>query len=349
MTAAPATRVQTHALVVAASAARRAVLVRILQAPGDIVVVGQSGDGAQALQQVVSLRPDIVVLDLALPDGEAVRAIHHIMTEVPTPVLVLSRPGEGRHSPAVVEALGAGALDAVIQAVTWTDAAAAMLCRGVRLLGKVLVVRQPSGAGHRQPGCVPRPGRSARRQVVAIAASTGGPSALATVLSGLTGLVAPVLVVQHLHQDFTAGLVEWMARASALPVSLAEHGESLQPGRVYLAPGGTHLRLAAGSRLVLDPSPESLHRPSADELLCSVAEHAADAATGVVLTGMGDDGAKGLLAIHRQGGLTLAQDEESCAVFGMPAAAQRLGAVTQMLPPAELARAITRAHRSTSR
>jgi two-component system chemotaxis response regulator CheB len=196
MTTTPDTRVKTNALVVAASAAHRAVLVRILQAQEDIVVVGQAGDGPEALLRVLGLRPDIVVLDLALPDGEAVRAIEQIMTEAPTPVLVLSRPGEDQHSPAVVEALDAGALDAVVQSVTWTDAGAAMLCRGVRLLRKVHVMRQPSGTGHRPAGSAPRPDRSAERRVVAVAASTGGPSALATVLSGLTGLAAPVLVVQ---------------------------------------------------------------------------------------------------------------------------------------------------------
>jgi two-component system chemotaxis response regulator CheB len=349
VTTIPATGVRTHALVVAESRARRAVLVRILQAPGDIVVVGQASNGAEAVLRAVSLRPDIVVLDLELPEGEAVRAIEQIMVKAPTPVLVLSRPADDQHSPAVVEALVAGALDAVRQSVAWTAAEEAGLCRSVRLLRKVYVVRHPLGAGQQRTDDAPRSAGSHGREVVAIAASTGGPGALATVLSGLAGLPAPVLVVQHLHEDFTAGLVEWMARASALPVALAEHGETLRPGRVYIAPGGTHLRLSAGSRLSLDPLPKTLHRPSADELLTSVAQHAAAEATGVVLTGMGDDGAQGLLAIRRQGGLTLAQDEASCAVFGMPAAAQRLGAVSQMLPPAELARAIMRAHRSTGR
>jgi two-component system chemotaxis response regulator CheB len=193
------------------------------------------------------------------------------------------------------------------------------------------------------------PGQTGAACVVAMAASTGGPSALAIVLAGLGGTQAPVLVVQHLHVDFTAGLIEWMARESALPVELAEHGRVARGGRVYVAPGGVHLRLGSGLRLELDPAPVTIHRPSADELLCSVAKHAGAAAIGVVLTGMGDDGARGLLAIHRAGGQTFAQDEASSAVFGMPAAAQRLGAVSEMLPPAELAAAIARASKERSR
>jgi two-component system chemotaxis response regulator CheB len=341
--------VQTRALVVAVSAAHRAVVVRILQADGGIVVVGQSGAGVEAVHLVMALRPDIVVLDLDLPDGDGVRAIEQIMARAPTPVLLLTHPGEDQHSPAVVEALAAGALDAVPRQVTWTAAAEGRLCRSVRLLSKVPVTTHRLGNGRRDTAHSSRSASPAGRHVVAVAASTGGPSVLATVLSGLAGLRAPVLVVQHLHRDFTGGLVEWMSRASALPVGVAEHGQVPRPGHVYIAPGGTHLRLASGSRLELDPAPDTLHRPSADELFCSVAKNAGAAAVGVVLTGMGDDGAQGLLAIRQRGGLTLAQDEESCAVFGMPAAARRLGAVSDMFPPAELARLICRADRSVDR
>lgn len=181
--------------------------------------------------------------------------------------------------------------------------------------------------------------------MVAIAASTGGPSALAAVLSGLTDLQAPVLVVQHLHADFVAGLVQWMARVSALPVEIASDHQIAVPGRTYVAPGGTHLRLGANRRLELAELPVTVHRPSANELFTSVADSAGSAGIGVVLTGMGDDGAQGLLAIRRQGGVTLAQDEASSAVFGMPQAAERLGAVTEMLPLARLAMAIQRAVR----
>jgi len=181
--------------------------------------------------------------------------------------------------------------------------------------------------------------------VVAVAASTGGPSALAAILPGLARLDAPVLVVQHLHPDFIAGLVDWMSRVSALPVETAGHGQLARPGRVYFAPGDHHLRYASNGRLELGTTPVTTHRPSADELFASVAENAGPAGIGVLLTGMGDDGARGLLAIHQHGGQTLAQDEASSPVFGMPKAAARMGAVTELLPIDKLADAVQRAVR----
>jgi two-component system chemotaxis response regulator CheB len=187
-----------------------------------------------------------------------------------------------------------------------------------------------------------------RQPVVAVAASTGGPTALAVLLSGLDGLRAPVLVVQHLHPEFISGLVDWMSRVSPLPVELAGHGQVPRPGHVYFAPGGLHLRLGANFRLELGAEPAGIHTPSADQLFRSVADRAGPAGIGALLTGMGDDGARGLLAIHRRGGRTLAQDEASCAVFGMPKAAQRLGAVRDMVALDKLADAVQRTVREVA-
>jgi two-component system chemotaxis response regulator CheB len=168
---------------------------------------------------------------------------------------------------------------------------------------------------------------------------------LAQVLSGLAGLPAPVLVVQHLHPDFVDGLVSWMSRESGLPVKLAETGATLERGTVYIARGDTHLRLGPDRRIVLTPDPATLHRPSANELFTSVAQHAGSDGIGVVLTGMGDDGATGLLAIRRAGGITIAQDEATCAVYGMPRAATRVGAVMEVVPLDAVANALMRATR----
>ena len=304
---------------------------------GDIVVVGQPNGAADAIEQVTQLRPDVVILDLHLRGGQSQHAIEQIMARTPTPILILSARIDDRHSPSAVQALVAGALEALPRPRQWTPELGAELRRTVRLISTVHVIRHPRGglAQWTARGTAPQP---ERQPVVAIAASTGGPSALATILSGLAGLQAPVLVVQHLHADFVAGLVDWMSRVSALPVETAEHRiRSPAPGRIYLAPGGTHLRLGANRRLELARTPVTVHRPSADELFKSVADSAGSAGIGVLLTGMGDDGAQGLLAIRRQGGVTLAQDEASSAVFGMPKAAERLGAVTEMLPLGKLA------------
>jgi two-component system chemotaxis response regulator CheB len=176
--------------------------------------------------------------------------------------------------------------------------------------------------------------------VVALAASTGGPAALAQILRSLLGLGAPVLVVQHLHPQLVDGFVSWMARISALPVAIAADGVVLRPDAVYIAPPGRHLRLAAGRRLEVGAEPLTLHRPSADELFASLAVHARRAAVGVLLTGMGDDGAVGLKAVRDQGGVTIVQDAASSVVDGMPAAARRAGAASEVRALVEIPWAI---------
>jgi two-component system chemotaxis response regulator CheB len=181
--------------------------------------------------------------------------------------------------------------------------------------------------------------------VVALAASTGGPGALAEVLAGLGDVAAPVLVVQHIHPDFISGLVSWMARVSALPVHMARHGEATLAGHVYIGPGEVHLRLDRHGHIALDPAPPTRHRPSADELFGSVAEHAGVNGVGAVLTGMGCDGARGLLALRGRGGRTFAQDEASCAVYGMPRAAYELGAVSDVVSLGDIAARIVLAVR----
>jgi two-component system chemotaxis response regulator CheB len=186
---------------------------------------------------------------------------------------------------------------------------------------------------------------AARSPIVGIAASAGGPVALAAILPHLAGLEAPVMVVQHLHPRFVEGFTEWMARISALPVEIPVQGRRLQAGVVYVAPHGLHLRLGFGRTVVLDADPAGRHVPSADEMFLSIARNAGAAAIGVVLTGMGDDGAAGLQAVHRAGGTTMVQDKESSAVHGMPSAAQRLGAADLVLPLEEIAAALQQAVR----
>lgn len=335
---------RVRAMIVEDASANLSQLVKVLHSEGDIIVVGQPATAADAIECVVQSRPDVVILDLHLRDRQSQHAIEQIMAHTPTPILVLSARSDDWHSPSAVEALVAGALEALPRPSRWTPELGAELRRAVRKISKVHVIRHPRGSLVK--GAPRRAGPSSgRRPVVAVAASTGGPSALATLVAGLAGLQAPVLVVQHLHPDFTTGLVEWMSRVAPLPVDTASHGQPAQPGRIYFAPGGRHLRYGANGRLELDVSPAITHRPSADELFQSVADHAGSAGIGVLLTGMGDDGAKGLLAICRRGGVTLAQDEASSAVFGMPKAAERLGAVSELVPLDKLAAVIQRAVR----
>lgn len=323
-------------VVVEDSLVQRAHLVGVLEADGDIVVVGEATSATEAVDVVERLRPDVVSIDIHIPGGGGISAIERIMSQAPVPILVLSAAVVNESSTVAVEALVSGALEALPKPERWGPESEALLRERVRALRGVTVLRHPRGA--RAHGSL---ASDKATPVVALAASTGGPAALAEVLSGLGGLQAPVLVVQHLHPDFVSGFVTWMRRVSALPVQLAVAGATLQKGSVYVAPGNAHLKIEAG-RVRLDTLPDSIHRPSADQLMRSVAEEAGSRGVGVLLTGMGDDGAAGLLELHRQGGFTVVQDEETCAVFGMPRAAQKIGAAMHVLPLQEIAAAIVR-------
>ena len=338
----------TRVVVVERSQPERTHLARVLEAGGDITVVGEAGGAADAIRVVRDVRPDVVTLDLHIPDGGGQQVIEQLMAFAPTPILVLSANIAGRESVEAVDALVAGAVDVLPKPTTWSSAEEDALRARVRLVGGVTVVRHPRArlapASRRTTTTGDQRGRG--HPIVAIGASTGGPAALATVLGGLAGLEASVLVVQHLHPDFVAGLVSWMARVSPLPVELARHGERLRPGVTYIAPGDIHLRVGPDDGIVLDPEPAALHRPSVDVLFSSLAERANGSNVGVLLTGMGDDGASGLLALRRRGDVTIAQDEETSVVFGMPRAAQRLGAAQHVVALEQVADAIKRALRS---
>ena len=333
----------TRVVVVEDSLVQRAHLVRMLEADGDIQVVGQAVGATEAIKLVAAVRPDVVTLDLQIPDGGGQLVVEQIMAFTPTPILVLSAAVANHGSQAAVEALMAGAMEALPKPATWNAAAEAAVRDRVRALRRVSVVRHPRGGrtARRHPAPTARPGPG--QPVVAIGASAGGPAALAVVLAGLADVRASVLVVQHLHADFVGGLVSWMSRVSALPVELARHGTCLRPGVVTIAPGDLHLKVTAGERIELDASPPSVHCPSVDVLFSSVAINVAGPKVGVLLTGMGQDGAAGLLELRRHNGMTIAQDEATAAVFGMPRAAQRLGAAVQVLPLGDIAAAIARA------
>lgn len=346
-------------VVVEDSLVQRAKLVTVLEEDGDIDVVGEATTAVEAIELVASLRPDVVTLDLNIPEGGGQYALEQIMANTPTPVLVLSSTVSDRTSAPAVEALVGGALLAVPKPTRWTTEFEIELRRSVRTIRGVPVVVHIRGRFHNRPIAPaatpvlppsewPSQGRAhtAEPCVVAIAASTGGPPALASVLDGLGGLGVPVLIVQHLHPDFVQGLVDWMARVSPLPVVMAQHGQALRGGCVYIAPGGKHLRIGREWTIELVETPVTVHRPSADQLFESVAVRAGEHGIGVLLTGMGDDGAQGLAAMHRKGARTIAQDQATSAVYGMPRAAQRLGVVDQQLPLPVIAAAIRRAVQS---
>jgi len=321
----------------------RDALIRVLQADGDIEVVGVARRAAEAIALVRAQQPDVITLDANLADGGSLGIIEQVMAFTPTPIVVLSSGVHGPESQAAVDALVAGAVEAWPKPERWDPVDARRLRERLRIVRGVTVVRHVRGRLRKAPPPVTAtPGVTPATPVVGIASSTGGPAALATVLAGLGGLRAAVLVVQHLHPDFVDGFVTWMARVAALPVELAVDGVRVRPGVAYIGPGGVHLALGHGDRIRLDPEPPTLHRPSADVLFHSLAERARGTRVGVLLTGIGSDGAQGLLELRKRGGITIAQDEATSAVYGMPAAAQRLGAVQHVRPLGGIAATIVR-------
>jgi two-component system response regulator WspF len=307
-------------------------------------------NGAEAVARCRADRPDLILMDLIMPVLDGVEATRRIMAETPCAILVVTASVTGNQAK-VFDALGAGALDAVRTPVFGpggTLEGAEDLRRKIQTLSR-LVGREPAetaaglpaeaGPGRVVPSLSP-PDRSL--PFVALGASTGGPKALATVLGGLpSNLPAAVLVVQHLDAAFTASLIEWLAGQTPLPVQPAENGDRPQPGRIYVACRDDHLILTPQTTFAYTPDPrENPYRPSVDVCFQSLAAHAPPSGAAALLTGMGRDGARGLLALRRAGWLTLAQDEASSIIFGMPKAAVDLGAAMNVLPLDRLAPAI---------
>ena len=327
-------------VVVDAAPRSRAQLVRALEADGDVVVVVQCDRGDAALDAVRSVRPDVVVLT-GMARQPATTTVETIMAFVPTPILVLHPPAEDGPD-AGRDDLGAGAVGVLPWSPTGEPATDERLRRKIRVLRRVAVVRHPR-ARLRPQGRIPAAGLGRNtdvRPIVGMAASTGGPHTLARVIGELTAIQVPVLVVQHIHPDFVDGFVEWVARATGAKVTTAVNGAVPEPGVFHIAPAGVHLKVTAAGRLALDAEPVTLHMPSANELFLSMARSLGPAAVGVLMTGMGDDGAAGLLAIHRAGGATIVQDGESSTIDGMPKAARELGAAGIVAPLPDIARAV---------
>ncbi|HXB98469.1 MAG TPA: chemotaxis-specific protein-glutamate methyltransferase CheB [bacterium] len=315
-------------------------IVEALSASPDFEVVGEASDGKQAIEQCQSLRPDVMTLDMMMPVMSGLAATEYIMAYCPTPILIVSASTNRGELFKTYQALAAGAVDVLEKDLgeggdgDWE----ARLAGALRVVARVKVITHLKGRQPQPPEAGPlaavQPGLALR--AVAIGASTGGPGAVLALLRGLPkGFPLPILLVVHLTPAFGAAFAEWLDGESPLPVAYAKDGEPLPPsgrGCVRMAPPDSHLSLREG-RLRLGQGPERHScRPSVDVLFESVAAELGSGAVGCLLTGMGRDGAAGLLAMRRSGALTLAQDEASCVVYGMPREAVQLGAASRVLP-----------------
>jgi len=305
-------------------------------------VAWTAADGQQAVDLAKSDPADLILMDLIMPVKDGVQATREIMKKSPCPILVVTvSVGDNIHF--VYEAMGFGALDAVnTPSLTDPDSIAALLAK-IKTIGRLA---QPDAPSRKSPVSPKRTSPPADGvPLILIGASTGGPHALATILKQLPAdLPAAVCIVQHIDASFAAGLVEWLNTTSQLPVEMARAGECPHRQHVYFAGGEEHLVMGPGGRFEYTEDPvECPYRPSVDALFYSVAKHWPTPGQAALLTGMGSDGASGLLALRDRGWITYAQDEESCIVYGMPRAAAALDAATRVLPLDRISPALTRA------
>jgi two-component system chemotaxis response regulator CheB len=329
-------------LVAEDSAVVREYLLYLLDKAVGLRVVGAARDGLEAVEQTKRLKPDVILMDVHMPRLNGYDATRRIMEEAPTPIVMISASFNRDEVGMTFEALKAGALT-VLEKPCGPDhpqqtEQARQLVETLRLMAEVKVIRRWPRRSV-PPTALGAPS-DRRIRIIAFGASTGGPAVTAEILEKLPrGFEIPLLLVQHIAPGFVGGLAEWLNGQTPLTVKLAEPGEPVRPGTVYLAPDQRQMGVSRDERIRLTngEAAEDGFSPSASYLFRSVAEAYQRSAAGILLTGMGRDGAAGLLRLREVGGLTVAQDKESSVIFGMPAEAVRLGAAEYILSPDEIA------------
>ena len=321
------------------SRAAAEVLRRIVTELPGFSVLWTAFSGEQALQLTAESRPDIILMDLIMPGINGAETTRRIMQASPSVILVVTATTVGNRDQ-VFEAMGYGALDAVNTPTLGPDGdmrGAEPLLQKLRMVARLVAPAHPAQREVPERSTSVHPDDSGL-PIVAIGASTGGPQALAEVISHLpANFPAAILIAQHVDEQFSAGLAAWLQHHTPLPVRIARNGEAIAAGTVFIAGTRDHLIYSKGGILNYTAIPvEAAHRPSVDVLFSSLARPHRPARVGVLLTGMGRDGAEGLLALRNAGALTLTQDAASCVVYGMPKAAAELKAAGEILPLAAI-------------
>jgi two-component system chemotaxis response regulator CheB len=348
-------------LIVDDSAAVRAALTQIIADAPDLEVMATAGDPFVAAQRIQQQVPDVIILDIEMPRMDGLTFLRRIMAQRPIPVVICSSLAEDG-SETLVQALEAGAVEVVAKprmgSAQFLAESAVRVCDALRAAARARLGPRSAASASRQverkltaDAMLPPPSSCAMarttERIVCIGASTGGTEALATVLTALPADCPGVVIVQHMPERFTAAFARRLDGLCRIDVKEAEDGDAVLPGRALIAPGNRHTLLTrSGARYcvtVKEGPLVSRHRPSVDVLFRTAAQYAGRNAVGVIMTGMGDDGARGLLEMRKAGATTLAQDEESCVVFGMPKEAIAIGAAQRVVPldriPDEIAEA----------
>ncbi|GAB1392691.1 chemotaxis-specific protein-glutamate methyltransferase CheB [Rhodocyclaceae bacterium] len=330
------------------SSLARGLLRSFLEGESDIEVVGEAANGQQAVELVRELKPNLVTMDLEMPVMNGMAAIEEIMCSKAVPILVVSSIADAQNA---LEAVAHGALE-VVAKPEYTPQQAADFVAKVRMLAGVSVITrmrsrhfllpaiQTASVALADSATLAAP--VSYQQIFAIASSTGGPQALAQILPALPAdFACPVLIAQHISDGFAQGMADWLGSLCKLPVRLGREGDLIAPATVYISPSEKHLAVAPNRRLTLrERGATDLYRPSCDVLLESIASVFGSKAIGIILTGMGHDGAAGLAAIRAAGGTTVGQDEASSVIYGMNRVAIEQGAGQQVLPLGAIADAM---------
>lgn len=331
----------------------REFLIHVLQLDPEISVIGTARNGEEALEFVKLRKPDIITMDLHMPKMDGFDATRRIMETDPTPIVVVTGSSTVQEVATAFRAIEAGAL-AVVERPKGVghpdhEESARKLNQMLKVMAAVKVVRRWRSLKRQASASIPLTSQETELarpddvKLVAIGASTGGPVALRTILGGLpTDFPVPVLIVQHMAAGFLPGFVEWLSQTSRLPVHVAENGDYAVAGHAYVAPDGFQMQVGPGAAVILTrDDPENGVRPSASCLFRSVARAYGQNAVGVLLTGMGSDGAEELKLMREKGAVTIAQDQETSVVHGMPGEAIKLDAAAYVLPLEKIAGALT--------
>lgn len=325
-------------LIVDDSLLSRELLAHLLRKDPLIEIAGMATNGLEAVELNKALRPDIITMDIIMPQMDGFQAIEQIMAYYPTPILVVTSAFPRNGIDMTFKALEIGALD-LMEKPTHAygpelSKKGQELVEKVKLLSKIKVIRHVRGRKGRQARKEPVPRSTERLSLLAIASSTGGPRTLQYIFNKLPeNFPAGILVVQHMSEGFLKGMADWLSTESRFTVREAKDGDRAMSGTALVAPGGRHMIVGENGfiRLTDDP-PFQGHKPSGTVLFESVAQNFGSRAVGLILTGMGSDGAQGMKSIREHGGRTMAQDEKTSIVYGMPKAAVDLGVVDQVLP-----------------
>lgn len=329
-------------LIVEDSAVERELLIKVLSADSQIQIVGIVGDGEAAIRGVEQLKPDVVTMDIHMPKMDGIEATRQIMQKSPVPIIIVTNSYAPEDNYISFKAIEAGALTIVKKPAGLHHAnhvkEAAILISYIKMMSEIKVIRRhrPISAKVVAVNEIEKAENDFDNiKVVAIGASTGGPAVLARILSGLPkNLPVPILIVQHISIGFLNGFVKWLILVTDFPITIAAHGEALKPGIAYFAPDDYHLTVGHDERIILTKEmARNGLRPSVAKLFESVAKIYGEASMGILLTGMGSDGAHELKLMRNKGALTVAQDSESCIVFGMPGEAIKIGAAKYVLEP----------------